>query len=265
MPEELLEAWRMTHYSRILRLCRWNHCEFEEPEALALKSDFSTLCLVSKQMRSDARNIFFARNKWVLHSTSSFDAIKWVLKYWGKEALCCMTDVRIELQSMTGIEMAYKSLENFTNAVRNSHSLRNLSVQWISSPRAIVPPGPSHPAYSNHSPHVPQIIREPGIERNCDGGRGRNTEPALSWKTPGLGLGAERLEWAERELLLQPLLDLRGIKWARIEGTVTESWAQHLEITMTASAGAKAHKFKFQPKAEDAARKLNERCSSGQY
>ena len=250
MPIELEDAWRLTHYSRVLRLCRWNHFEFDEPEAKALKSDFSAVCLVSKETRYNARNVFFARNRWVLHATSSFDAIKWVLKHWGGEALCKMTNVRIELQSTIGLGLCYNALKSFVNAVRCDHRLQDLSIQWISSSRPMNPLLHVHPT---SAPHMIQVFRNTALEWNSCGGRGRKIESKVSIPSSMSQLDPD---WATREVLLQPLQYLRGIKRARIEGTVTESWANYLEMAMTAATGAVVHEFDFQLEVKEALQKL---------
>jgi hypothetical protein len=87
--------WYRKRFSNTMRLTRWNHCKHDEPVAKALMSDFSALCLVSKDMRSICRGFFFRENRWVLHTTRSFDAIRWVVRFWGMEALALMRDVRI--------------------------------------------------------------------------------------------------------------------------------------------------------------------------
>jgi len=120
----------LTQSSRILRLCRWNQCSHNEPEAFALFANFKALCLVSKTLRAEARTVFFGQNAWVLHGAQkfNFDAIHWVLKYWGEETLLEMRNVRIELQSthLDDTFLAYKSLVSFVRVMKGQGRLREL-------------------------------------------------------------------------------------------------------------------------------------------
>ena len=54
-------------------------------------------------------------------------------------------------------------------------------------------------------------------------------------------------DWAEREVVLEPLQGLRGLRKVRIEGTVTEAWALYLEYVMVERKGSTVAKFKRQP------------------
>lgn len=246
------QNWQL-QYSNVLRLCIWHQCQNGEPEAAALHVNFSNLCLVSKAIRYQARNIFFSKNKWVLHSSSSFDAIQWVLKHWGKEALCAMTDLRLEIQANPYFKVPFfQSLAKFVETVKEAHSLERLSVQWIAS-------GPALAVASRWghtwSPHVLPVCRDYGLERNSAGGRGRDNweqDDGTLWEGPE----SEPTEWVEEEVILQPLQTLRGIGEARIEGTVSDAWAEYLEMAVSASRDAVVPEFEFQKKAREELQRL---------
>jgi hypothetical protein len=129
------------HSSTVLRLCRLNHCKKDEPEAASLMSNFSSLCRVSKRMCSLTGDIFFTKNNWVLRGAemSSFDAVAWILKYLGKEALLAMTNVRLDLQSIGSFNnlRAYEAVRAFVEVVKHSQNLLILEVQWVASHRHI--------------------------------------------------------------------------------------------------------------------------------
>jgi hypothetical protein len=244
------------HSSTILRLCRLNHCEKDEPEAAFLMSNFSSLCRVSKRMRSLSRDIFFAKNKWVLHGAemSNFDAIAWVLKYWGQEALLAMTNVRLDLQSIGSFNdlRAYEAVKAFVEVVKHSQNLQVLEVKWVASYRHL------QTRYTEHRRHQLSVERDIEIERNSDGGRGPlhivdkrkqsdSDEDEDDDEVKWLGPESEGEDWAEREVVLEPLQELRGLGKVRIEGTVTEAWASYLEDVMVERKGSTVAEFKRQP------------------
>jgi hypothetical protein len=68
-----------------------------------------------------------------------------------------------------------------------------------------------------------------------------NDEP--TWEVPG----SERGDWAEREVVLEPLQELRELRKVGNEGTVTEAWASYLEYVMVERKGSTVTKFKRQP------------------
>ena len=70
---------------------------------------------------------------------SSFDAVAWILKYWGKEALLAMTNVRLDLQSIGSFNdlRAYEAVRAFVEVVKHSQNLLILEVQWVASHRHI--------------------------------------------------------------------------------------------------------------------------------
>jgi hypothetical protein len=155
-----------------------------------LHRDFSSLCLVSKQIRQEARNIFFSKNKWVLHCSSSFNALDWVLKYWGQTALSNMTDLTIQIQAMKyRLVDFYQSLGKFADAVKDGHTLKILSVQWIEGG---LPLQTAMPSGGNWSPQIALIDRQRSLERNSEGTRGRHNWEKRSgrsgpgWKGPSL-------------------------------------------------------------------------------
>jgi hypothetical protein len=61
----------------------------------------------------------------VLHISSSFDAIDWIVKYWDLEALALMRDVSIEVQAVDLADTRFHLLEGKYNALeifaRNAH------------------------------------------------------------------------------------------------------------------------------------------------
>jgi hypothetical protein len=240
-----LSSWSrrnwQTDFSDVLRLCLWNKCQVDEPEAAALHAAFNSLCLVSKDIGYEARNIFFSRNKWVLHCTSSFDAIKWVENHWGRDALWSMTDLRIEMQALRhNMVPMYGTLVGFVNLMKDEHSLQKLSVEWIVSKIELQAAGSS--ARAPWSPHKVDVSRDYGLERNSEGKRGRENweeDDGTLWKGPG----SEPEDWARREVILQSLQALREVREVRIEGTVTEAWAKHLEMAISASIDAEIPEF----------------------
>jgi hypothetical protein len=260
----VVNKWPLTPYWRkrfsdTLRLARLNHCEHGEPAAKALQSDFNALCLVSKDMRRITRTIFFMENSWVLHTSGSFDAITWIAKTWGTEALSLMRDVRLEIQGMGQVDIHSKRLENeyraieiFAQAAKEGKTLSNLSVQWIErSPPMGCATGPGR------SWHFHPLLRDHGLERNRERGRGLiiTSEEAVdldedNYGTKYLGPESEEESWREKEVVLLPLVELRGPPKVRIEGTVTEAWATWLETSMTASDGEVTPHFEFQPEVK---------------
>ena len=240
-------------FSNVLRLCLWNKCNNDEPEAPALHRDFGSLCLVSRQIRDEARDVLFSKNKWVLHCTSSFDAIQWVLKFWGQEAVRSMTDLRLEAQAAQyRMVEIYQSLANFVDAVKDGHSLQRLSVQWILSEGQLQC---ARPVGNNWSPHEIAVVRDRGLERNSEGGRGSKDWEEYDgslWEGPQ----SEPESWAAREVMLQPLKYIRAVREVRIEGTVTENWAQYLEMAMSASADAGVPDLELQQRAKEGLERL---------
>jgi len=141
---------------------------------------------------------------------------------------------------------AYKSLQSFVQATSGG-SLRKLEVQWLSSGRPISSSRSAGSQLVNG--HVHRVWRDKRVERNSGGGRGRDKEVVkisqdlLDWDPSDEDTSMQeqvdavqrRDKWAQKEIVLQPLTSLRGLKKVRIEGTVTEAWATHLEEVMTAS------------------------------
>lgn len=253
-PPKNRSGWNwQAQFSKVLRLCIWGKCQNDEPDAAALHANFSSLCLVSKEIRYEARDIFFSKNKWVLHCTSSYDAIQWVLNHWGQDALCRMTDLRLEVQAHQYYMVPfYESLTKFVDAVKEKHSLQSLSVEWIASGGALQC---ARPSGNNWSPHVVLVDRDYGLERNSEGGRGRENweeEDGSPWDGPD----SEELDWAEREIILHPLQSLRGARQVRIEGTVTEAWAEYLEMAMSALRDAEIPEFELQERAKEGLERL---------
>jgi hypothetical protein len=248
--------WRRKWFSDTLRLARWNHCKHDEPVAKALMSDFSALCLVSKDMRSICRGIFFRENSWVLHTTRSFDAIGWVVRYWGAEALGLMSNVRIEVHAL--FEPGYRALEIFVKAAKKGAMLRDLSVQWIEGS-----PPLQCARNAGATWHFHPMCRDHGLERNREGSRGLIVAPENAanydeddYGTKYLGPESEPHEWRTQEVVLLPLAELRCLAKARIEGTVTESWASWLETVMMTGESETVPKFEFQLEEQEAIRKL---------
>lgn len=252
-------------FSRVLRLARHNYCQNDEPVAKSLMESFSALCLVSKSMRQITREIFFSENKWVLHTTRIFDAVDWVVKKWGTEALSMMRDVRIEVQGMN--EKCFHALEIFVGAANEGGHLRALSVQWIGNARALQVAG-----FSGRTWHFHPTGRDFGLERNRLRGRGPVTakiraKANIQAQDYGdgtdyepddddddedneryLGPQSEPSGWKKHEIVLLPLNDLRGLADARVEGTVREKWAVWLEKCMTSRVGQSVPGFEFEKK-----------------
>lgn len=215
--------------SDILRVARLNHCEFDEPVAKALTDNFNALCLVSKSVRSLARSVFFGNNIWVLHVTPSFDAIIWIAEHWGLEAMSHMKDVRIKIRGLSKLD--HRSLELFVKAVKEAHVLQKLSVQWL----RMIGRSIQCARKGGQSWHSQQVGRNRGLERNYEGGRGLTSRDIAGTErgTTYLGRESEPSSWIIEEVVLLPLLELRGLSKVRIAGTVTESWAAYLESSMT--------------------------------
>jgi hypothetical protein len=207
-------------------------------------------------MRSLSRDVFFAKNRWVLHGgeMGNFDPVSWALKYWGKKALLAMTNVRLELQSIGSFNdlRAYETVKAFVGVVKHSQNLQMLEVKWITSYRHL------QTAYTEHRPHQPSAERDIGIERNSNGGRGllrivdkrkqsNSDEGEDDDEAKWVGLESEGEDWAEREVVLEPLQELRGLQKVRIEGTVTEAWTSYLEHVMVERKGSTVAEFKRQP------------------
>lgn len=270
-------------FSRVLRLARHNHCQHGEPVAKALMANFSALCLVSESTRQITREIFFSENQWVLHTTRIFDAVDWVIKKWGMEALSMMRDVRIEVQSMN--EKCFHALEAFVGAANKGGHLRTLSVQWLANSRGLQVAG-----FSGRTWHFHPMSREFGCERNRLRGRGLVTakvraEANVRAQDYGdgtdyepdedddgdddcneryLGPQSEPSAWAKHEVALLPLKDLRGLIDARIEGTVREKWAVWLEECMTSRVGHSVSEFEFDAKGLKAIEVLKGRAVEGE-
>jgi hypothetical protein len=208
------------------------------------------------------RSLFFTGNEWVLHVTSSFNAISWITQYWGPEALSLMRDVRIEIYGI-GIqsqllEIEFTALETFVQAAKEGKMLRSLAVQWIQQSPPLgcaVPVGGSW--------HFHPVERDRGLERNGEGGRGLivSAEEARdldddNFGTQYLGPQSEVEDWKADEVVLLPLGELRGIPKARIEGTVTEEWALWLERAMSAHEGQAVPQVAICPRAKEVIRRL---------
>jgi hypothetical protein len=157
--------FRRIVFSKTLRLARLDQCKFDEPVAKALMEDFSALCLVSKNMRLMAREIFFSGNEWVLHTTHTFDAVGWVATHWGPDAFSMMRDVRIEIQCVS--ELGFNALNTFVKAANEGRNLRTLSVQWIEKSRQL-----QCARFAGASWHYHPQLRDRELERNRLRGRG---------------------------------------------------------------------------------------------
>jgi hypothetical protein len=71
-----------------------------------------------------------------------------------------------------------------------------------------------------------------GLGKESEGGRGTSEADG---KAPSLAPAAKLASWARREVVLRPLVVLRGLTGVRIEGTVTNAWALYLESVTTGS------------------------------
>jgi hypothetical protein len=67
--------------------------------------------------------------------------------------------------------------------------------------------------------------------------------------------GSELLS-AQREASVQLRNTLRGVGLVRIEGTVTDAWAEYLEKALSASRDAEVVEFGFQEKAKEVLQRL---------
>jgi hypothetical protein len=187
---------------------------------------------------------------------SNFDAIEFICGNWGEEALAKMMDVRIELQStlVSDDARAYRSLLKFVDAIRHAKNLRLLSVHWVASTR------PLGTARKSYCQHAAPLLRNRELERNSEGGRGVcDTGSASGGPSGKLALlpGA----WARREVVLQPLVELRGLQRVRIEGTVTEPWALYLENVITATEDGVKVELEAEQRAKDGLKALMEICA----
>jgi hypothetical protein len=211
-----------------LRLCYFQRCN----GSLAVASDISALWGVSQQLRSEAQDIFFSRNRWVLHIASCNDGVSWISDHWGEEALRMMSDIRIVAQSVNcaHLQLVRTRLEKFVDTLISGNKLRRLAVQWIWGPEE-----------SRLHTHVQRLARDHDFERQADGTRGLKriivNTAGKSSNNPYAGyVGGGCEEWVENEKVLTPLHKLKGIQ-ARIEGCVTDEWARWLEKSMAATQG----------------------------
>ncbi len=198
---------------------------------------YTRLWGVSRQLRSEARAIFFSRNRWVFHITSRLDSVLWGLDDWGKEALRMMSDIRIVARSVDSadVQLVRTRLEGFVDVLIPGNKLRRLAVQWIWGPEILAHTG------KQRNP-VPRVDRDHDTERQADGTRGVKriiVNPAgRSSNNPYAGyVGGGKEAWVENEKVLTPLHKLKGIQ-ARIEGCVTDEWALWLEESMAATQGS---------------------------
>lgn len=130
-----------------------------------------------------------------------------------------MTSVRLDLQIIGSFNdlKAYEAVKAFVEAVKYNQNLQVLEVKWVASYRHL------QTAYAEHRPHQLSAERDIGIERNSNGGRGTlhivakrkhsdsdmdEDDDEAKW----LGLESEAEDWAEREVVLEPLQEPRGLR-----------------------------------------------------
>jgi hypothetical protein len=203
-------------------------------DSFVIVSNFNALWGVSQQLRSEAQDIFFSRNKWLLHISSRNDGVSWILDHFrsGEEALRMMSDIRIVAQSANcaHLQLVQTRLEKFVDILISGNKLQRLAVQWISGPEV-----------SRLQTHVQLLVRDHDFERQADGTRGVKriivNTAGKSSNNPYAGyVGGGCEKWVENEKVLTPLHKLKGIQ-ARIEGCVTDEWARWLEKSMAATQG----------------------------
>ncbi|KUJ10199.1 uncharacterized protein LY89DRAFT_787818 [Mollisia scopiformis] len=231
------QTYLRQRYSSTLRLALWNQCLINEPVTKQFMETFSVLSLVSKSTRESTRKIFFGENKWVLHITRTFNAISWIEKYWGVEVLGLMRDVRIEAQALR--KACFNALDVFTTAAAPGGRLNSLEVQWLEKTRPLQTAMRKARGENDETWHFHPMLRDHGLERNSEGGRGLIIQPGEEHEydeddlgTKYEGVNSEPEEWQENEVVLVPLGKLRGVRKVRIEGTVREKWATWLEGVM---------------------------------
>lgn len=226
----------------------------------SLAKRFSALCLVSKQMREEARKVFFEQNKWCLNfhvrvtnaptplelreirrgirmgrapaeipapvvETRVNDAAT-IAEYWGEETLLRMRNMEIVLHGGSFAHQTALSyvLVEVIEKLKGRNNLQKLTVKLDTYY------GLSSKKCGNGSSAYRESVREG--QRKGDGTRNIE-EYGKYWQS-----------WAASERILDSVLELRPLQQVKVTGCVTDEWAGWLETEM--KEGAQQNRTDFE-------------------
>jgi len=191
---------------------------------LDLAGRFNVLCLVSRQTRREAREVFFERNLWALEIClqkgesgeicARLNSIDLMRSRWGDDVIGRLRDVRLYLVGNERATFPAMS-EPLHKLVRlwNGGNLRRLVVDWSAEP---------HQRYSRGK----ILLRQPKygwVKRKEDGKR----DSSMSY---------QRWIFAQVERTIEPLCNsqLPLLERVSVTGCVTDAWAEWLEEAIKA-------------------------------